>query len=290
MLAVASLKGNERMQLQFTKMHGLGNDFVVLDGVSQSLPAVDTHMVRLLSDRKRGVGCDQVLLLEPPTDQNADFLYRIFNADGEEVEQCGNGARCVAQFAQHKLLPAKNSFVVQTTGASLQLRVLDDDRVGVCMPPPDFTPAAIPLLSESEGPMHTALLAGGVKLSFAALTVGNPHAVFFVAEVKTAQVETIGPALQQSGCFPKGVNVGFCQIVNTGFMRLRVYERGVGETQACGSGACAAVAAGQQLGKLQQTVKVALSGGELDIRWSGMGEWIQMTGRATIAFEGCIEL
>lgn len=278
---------SENTGLRFTKMHGLGNDFIVLDGVSQPL-LVDAAKVRTLADRKSGVGCDQLLLLEPPTVPDADFFYRIFNADGQEVEQCGNGARCIMAFVHHYQLSPKSTLTLQTIAGRLKVRMLKSGCVEAYMPKPEFTPAKIPLLSDLPGPAHKISLADDQQVSFVALSLGNPHAVIFVEDVENCQMNQIVPALQATTCFPEGVNASFCQIVNQGLVRLRVHERGVGETQACGSGACATVAAGCELGKLEQNVRVSLSGGDLDICYRGATEPIKMTGPATIVFDGTL--
>lgn len=278
------------MRLQFTKMHGLGNDFVVLDGVSEHLePEINTDNIIFLGNRRLGIGCDQVLLLEPPTNPAADFLYRIFNADGQEVGQCGNGACCIAQFVSHQKLSEKKNLLLQTQTATLQVQILNDNQSEVCIGAPDFSPAAIPLLSESPGPVHEMNL-NGREITFVALTLGNPHAVIFVPDVELAEVHQLGAELQTAEFFPAGVNVSFCQIADTDSVRLRVYERGVGETQACGSGACASAAAARQLGRVGDQVKVALPGGELDICWHGSDTPIKMKGHAATVFTGHIQL
>lgn len=268
-------------------MQGLGNDFVILDGVSQQID-IDAAMVRQLSHRKLGIGCDQLLLLEPPLDPDVDFFYRIFNADGHEVGQCGNGARCLAQFIRHRQLSLKNQFIVQTQDTKMTLRLLDNDQVEVQIPEPDFNAASVPICTHATGHEHQLLLPDGLTIDCVALSVGNPHAVIFVEDVAQAQVQHIGSAIQASDYFPEGVNVGFCEIADAGMIKLRVYERGVGETLACGSGACAAVAAGRKEKLLNANVQVALTGGELNICWQGHGASIRMTGSASTVFKGSI--
>ena len=276
------------MRLDFVKMQGLGNDFVILDGVSQQID-INAARVQQLSHRKLGVGCDQLLLLEPPLDPDVDFFYRIFNADGHEVGQCGNGARCLAQFIRQQQLSLKNQFIVQTKDTKMTLKLLDNNQAEVQMPAPVFHAADVPVCTSATGHVHRLLLPGDVTIDCVALSVGNPHAVIFVDDVARAQVQPIGSAIQASDYFPEGVNVGFCEIVNTRMIKLRVYERGAGETFACGSGACAAVVAGQKERLLNADVKVALTGGELTICWQGKGASIRMTGSATTVFRGSIE-
>lgn len=279
------------MQLQFTKMHGLGNDFVVLDGITESL-SLTPCVVKMLCDRRRGVGCDQVLLIEPPTQTDVDFGYRIFNADGGEVGQCGNGTRCVAHFVQAKGWVRGNAPIrVQTKTQLMTLELLADGRVSVLMGVPDFTPAKVPICTDESGPEHKVHLNGDKVIEFVALSMGNPHAVIFTPSVAKADVCTIGAALQAAELtFPEQVNVGFCEVVDRCNIKLRVYERGVGETMACGSGACAAVAAGRKLGLLEESVSVSLTGGDLQINWSDMAGELMMTGSAKRVYEGYIEL
>lgn len=275
------------MKLSFVKMHGLGNDFVVLDGISREV-TISEEIVRRLANRKVGIGCDQLLLVEPPKADDADFLYRIFNADGTEVEQCGNGARCVAKFLVDRKLSPKKQIVLQTKSGRLRAEVLDDERVSVDMGEPEFDPEKIPaLINISEGILHEVKLITGEQISFAAVSIGNPHAVIFVEDVDKAEVSMLGSAIQQSELFPKGVNVSFCRALGKDRMRLRVYERGVGETMACGSGACAAVAIGQKLNWLKDRVSVQLTGGTLEVDSSG--GTLKLTGPATQVFESVID-
>ena len=288
---IISSHHNAKMQLPFTKMHGLGNDFVVLDGITTAL-VLDPDRVRKLCDRRRGVGADQLLLVEPPTEADADFRYRIFNADGAEVGQCGNGARCVAHYVQAKGWVQSGAPIrLQTEAQPMTLQIMPDRQVAVSMGVPDFTPAQVPMQTEAPGPMHQLALPSGEPLEFAAVSLGNPHAVIFTDSVARAAVDEIGAAFQKLSLFPERVNVGFCEVIDAEAIKLRVYERGVGETQACGSGACAAVAAGRWLRRLDASVKVSLKGGDLQISWTGKTDAsLMMIGPAASVFEGCIEL
>lgn len=281
-------RGRRRRPLKFTKMHGLGNDFVVIDMVSQHLH-LDARMIRKLADRRFGIGCDQVLLVEPPRDPEVDFRYRIFNGDGQEVEQCGNGARCFARFVRHKKLTNKDIIRVETTAGLIELSMMARGLVRVDMGAPRLDPTLIPFATNEQRSVYT-LEAGGQTLQFGALSMGNPHAVILVDDVEHANLETVGPALQQHPSFERQVNVGFLQILDRQHARLRVYERGAGETLACGSGACAAVVSGILRGQLDQRVEVELSGGKLQIEWAGEDAHVLMTGPATIVFEGQILL
>ena len=276
------------MRLHFSKMHGLGNDFVVVDGVRQHV-ALDAATVRCLADRHTGIGCDQLLLVEPPPDPSFDFRYRIFNADGGEVEQCGNGARCFARFVRDRGLTAKERILVATAAGRLELVVGADGQVTVDMGVPEFEPARIPFTAPARAPSY-ALDTGLGRVEFGAVALGNPHAVLLVDDPERAPVATLGPLLESHPDFPRRVNVGFLGIVDRGHARLRVFERGVGETRACGSGACAAVAVGRLQGLLDPVVAVDLTGGRLVISWPGEGEPVHMTGPAEHVFEGVIEL
>jgi diaminopimelate epimerase len=274
------------MLLRFTKMHGLGNDFVVIDLITQSLD-IDAATIRFLADRHRGVGCDQVLLVEPPTDPAMDFRYRIFNQDGSEAEQCGNGARCIAKFVRDKRLSAKRRLRVETRGGPLTLVCGKNNVVTVGMGVPRLAPADVPFEAAEKAASYT-LDVDGRDVQLSAVSMGNPHAVLLVDDVETAPVATLGPLIESHPRFPNRANVGFMQIVNRGEVRLRVFERGVGETEACGSGACAAMVAGRIRGLLDDRVRVHLHGGYLQIEWHGEGESLQMTGPATTTFEGQI--
>jgi len=276
------------VKLKFSKMQGLGNDFVVIDGISEPV-SLSRQQIRHLADRHFGVGCDQVLLVEPPPDDEVDFSYRIFNADGSEVAQCGNGARCFARFVRAKGLIAKDVIAVATKAGRMLLEVTGEREVRVDMGRPRFAPAEIPIAVHEEMPEYQATLAGR-SWTFGAVSMGNPHAVIEVADVERAPVGGIGEAFQTLPLFPAQVNVGFMQIESPRRARLRVYERGVGETLACGSGACAAAVIGIEWGRLRSPVVVQLPGGALTIEWAGRGESVIMTGRAEFVFEGEIEL
>ena len=275
------------MALRFSKMHGLGNDFVVIDGVRQQV-TLDAATVRRLADRHTGIGCDQLLLVEPPPDASVDFRYRIFNADGGEVEQCGNGARCFARFVHDQGLCDKTALRVATRAGVLELRQEADGQVTVDMGVPEFEPARIPFTAAARATTYRLDTELG-EVSFGAVALGNPHAVLQVDDPDQAPVATLGPLLESHPDFPRRVNVGFLGVVDRGHVRLRVFERGVGETQACGSGACAAVVVGRQQGLLDARVAVDLAGGRLVISWLGEGEPVLMTGPATHVFEGEIE-
>jgi len=276
------------MRVQFAKMHGLGNDFVVIDAINQRFELTPGR-ARALADRKRGVGCDQILLVEAPTDPGVDFNYRIFNADGGEVEQCGNGARCFAVFVRRTGLTGKNSIRVLTSGARMGLHVDDGNQVTVDMGEPELDPGSIPFIADEQS-VDYEIEVGGRTVRIAAVALGNPHAVQLVDDVDSAPVESMGPLIESHPMFPNRVNAGFMQIVSVSEIRLRVYERGVGETLACGSGACAAVVAGRLRGLLDETVKVELRGGHLTVKWPGPGLPVSMTGAATFVYQGEIEL
>ncbi|WP_212787106.1 diaminopimelate epimerase [Ferrigenium kumadai] len=275
------------MQLKFTKMHGAGNDFVVIDGVRQKV-ALSPEQLRFLADRHFGVGCDQILLVEKSQHADADFRYRIFNADGGEVEQCGNGARCFVRFVHdHKLTP-KREIVVETKSGLIKPRLEDDGRVTVNMGAPMFAPEYIPFVG--QGAVSEPLEVAGETLEISAVSMGNPHAVQIVADVEHAPVEKLGPLIEHHPRFPNRVNAGFMQVKDRSHIRLRVYERGAGETLSCGTGACAAVVAGIRRGLLDSPVNVVTRGGQLTIAWNGEGEPVLMTGPAISVFEGEISL
>lgn len=276
------------MLLNFAKMQALGNDFMVVDGISQPLAFAPATISRL-ADRKRGIGFDQLLVVEPPYSPEVDFHYRIFNADGSEVGQCGNGARCFARFVRHLGLTWKNRIRISTLSGEMAVQLEEDGLVTVDIAVPSFVPEQIPMQFVGPGPQHRMLL-NGVETPFTALTVGNPHAVLEVVDVSSAPVAAVGKAVCESPVFPQQANVGFLQIVDRQHVRLRVYERGVGETEACGSGACAAVVAGRQRGLLDEQVHVQLPGGTLIVRWPGEGQVVQLTGPAQLVYEGQIEL
>jgi diaminopimelate epimerase len=273
--------------MRFVKMHGQGNDFVVLDGVRQRLE-LTPELVRRLADRHLGIGCDQLLLVEPAADPANDFRYRIFNADGGEVEQCGNGARCFARYVLDEGLTGKREIRVETAAGVISPRVEDSGQVSVDMGAPRFAPADIPFLAEQERLAYPLRVAGfPVEVSVASM--GNPHAVQLVADVDRAPVTEQGPLIERHPAFPRRVNAGYMQVVARDHIRLRVWERGVGETLACGTGACAAVASGIRLGLLDARVRVTTRGGDLVIRWPGPGHAIMMTGDAVRVFDGEIE-
>lgn len=276
------------MRLPFTKMHGAGNDFVVFDGVTRSI-VLTPEQIRRLADRRFGVGCDQVLVVEPPISPGADFRYRIFNADGGEVEQCGNGARCFARFVLDNGLTTKTEIAVDTLGGRIYPRVERDGMVTVNMGVPRFEPAAIPFHAERQAIVYD-LEVGDQKVSISALSMGNPHAVQVVADVDQAPVAIQGPLIERHPRFPRGVNAGFLQILDRRQVRLRVYERGAGETLACGSGACAAVVAGRLRELLDETVTVRVPGGTLRVTWAGAGEPVWLAGPAATVYQGTVEL
>ncbi|HEX4912288.1 MAG TPA: diaminopimelate epimerase [Permianibacter sp.] len=276
------------MLLNFAKMQALGNDFMIVDGISQPI-AFAASTIQRLADRKRGIGFDQLLLVEPPYSPSVDFHYRIFNADGGEVGQCGNGARCFARFVRHLGLTWKNQIRVSTIAGEMTLQLEDDGLVTADIAIPNFEPDKIPMQFVGPGPEHRMLL-NGVETSFMALSVGNPHAVLEVADVSVAPVASVGKAICENPVFPQQTNVGFLQVLNRNEVRLRVYERGVGETEACGSGASAAVVAGRQRGLLDERVQVHLPGGTLTVSWAGPGQPVRLTGPAQLVFEGQIEV
>lgn len=276
------------MKVRFSKMHGLGNDFVVLDGVRQSI-APTPEQIRFLADRHFGVGCDQLLLVEKATCADVDFRYRIFNADGGEVEQCGNGARCFVRFVHEQGLTDKTEIRVETMSGVISPRLEADENVTVEMGVPVFDPERIPFVSTS-GDVMQSLDVGGESVQITAVSMGNPHAVQVVADVDAAPVVAQGRLIEAHPRFPQRVNAGFMQITGRQSIRLRVFERGVGETMACGTGACAAVVAGIARGLLDTPVRVVTRGGELTIGWNGNGTPVLMSGPAVTVFTGEIEL
>ena len=286
------------MRLRFTKMQGAGNDFVLLDA-TRSPVDLDPAQLRRLADRRLGVGADQVLIVEPSATPGVDFRYRIFNgASGDEVEQCGNGARCFVRFVRARGLTEKKTLVVETMNRRLELREQDDGRVTVDMGAPDFEPLHVPFDTtwlaprsvESGLPLWPVEIGEGRTVTVAVVSMGNPHAVQVVADLDAAPVAVQGPLLERHVRFARGVNAGFMQVVARDAIRLRVFERGAGETLACGTGACAAVAVGIRLGLLDARVDVATRGGRLTIEWAGEGAPVRMTGPAETVFEGEIEL
>ncbi|MHB1300682.1 MAG: diaminopimelate epimerase [Burkholderiales bacterium] len=276
------------MKLEFTKMQGLGNDFVVIDAFSRKVE-LNSRQFRFIADRHFGVGCDQILVVEKPSGKEADFRYRIFNADGGEVEQCGNGARCFVRFVHDRRLTDKREILVETLGGLITPRLEEDGQVTVNMGEPKFEPRDIPFLAEKRS-LTYGLDVGGEEVEISALSMGNPHAVQVVLDVDSAPVTVQGALIESHPRFPKRVNAGFMQLVDRKSIRLRVYERGAGETLACGTGACAAVVAGIAQGLLDNAVRVSARGGDLVVRWEGEGHPVWMTGPAVSVFEGEIEL
>lgn len=275
------------MKIRFTKMQGAGNDFVVLDGIQQPF-MLTTPQIRFIADRHFGIGCDQILLVEKATRPDVDFRYRIFNADGGEVEQCGNGARCFVRFVHEQGLTAKRQIRVETLSGIISPQLEATGEVTVDMGQPRFLPAEIPFISESDAIVQT-LVAGDTSIDISVVSMGNPHAVQVVADVDTAPVAELGPLIESHPRFPKRVNVGFMQVLDAHTVRLRVYERGAGETLACGTGACAAVVAGIRRQLLTSPVRVITRGGELSIAWHG-SDSVLLTGPATTVFTGDIDL
>ncbi len=273
------------MVIEFTKMHGLGNDFVVIDAISQTIN-LSLEQIKMIADRHLGVGCDQLLLVEKSKHDDVEFRYRIFNADGGEVEQCGNGARCFAMFVREQGLTTNSVIAVETARGLIEL-IVKGDQVTVDMGIPDFKPASLPFLEEKQSETYD-LMVNGVVYAIGAVSVGNPHAVMLVDNIDEVDVGTLGKAIVSHPVFPNRVNAGFMQIINRNEIRLRVYERGAGETRACGTGACAAVAVGRLLDKLGEQVTTHLRGGDLSISWSGEGKALLMTGPATTVFQGQI--
>ena len=276
------------MKLKFSKMHGLGNDFVVLDGIRQPV-SLTPEQLRYLADRHFGVGCDQILLVEAAGQPGVDFRYRIFNADGGEVEQCGNGARCFVRFVHDAGLTAKHEISVETQSGIIAPRLEDDGTVTVNMGIPRFLSAEIPFLGDGEAVIH-ALDVANEMLEISGVSMGNPHAVQVVGDVERAPVGTQGPLIENHARFPQRVNAGFMQIVDRHAIKLRVFERGSGETLACGTGACAAAVTGIRRGLLDSPVRVTTRGGDLIIAWEGPGQPVMMTGPAVTVFTGEIEL
>ena len=276
------------MIVEFTKMHGIGNDFVVINAITQQIqlnPLDYSH----IADRRFGIGCDQILLVESPKEDNIDFHYRIFNADGSEVAACGNGARCFARYVKEKGLSDKRSLRVATSAGVITLTHIDDNLIEVDMGVPRFEPSEIPF-SASQRSSEYSLCVEDSEQTISAVSMGNPHAVLLVPDVDLAPVERLGPLIEHHKRFPERTNVGFMQVLNRGEIRLRVFERGTGETLACGSGACAAVAAGRQLGLLDKEVVTHLRGGDLVIKWPSEGQSVLMRGPAQTVYEGSIEI
>ena len=276
------------MRLHFAKMHGLGNDFMIVDLVTQR---ADPHaeQIRTWADRRTGIGFDQFLEVLPPDDPDADFRYRIFNADGSEAEQCGNGARCFARFVVDAGLTVKRDLDIQTPTGRIRTRLSDSGDVEVDMGVPSTDPREIPFVTESHASSYSIDVAGA-NVDLIPVSIGNPHAVLFVDDVEAADVDGIGRALQSHDAFPDAVNVGFMEVVGRRLARLRVYERGVGETLACGSGACAAMVAARLHKRLDRRAKIALPGGELRLTWHGAGANVKISGPANLVFTGRVQL
>jgi len=276
------------MLIKFTKMHGLGNDFMVVDMISQHAH-LRPEQVRKLADRHFGIGFDQLLLVEPPGRPDVDFRYRIFNADGSEVEQCGNGARCFARYVIDNKLTPKSTMRVETNTGIIELTVSPDGRVLVDMGTPRLQPVDVPFVADQMAAEYPVEV-NGEQVIVSAVSMGNPHCVLLTDDIKTAPVESLGSLLESHERFPERVNVGFMEIIHRRFVHLRVFERGVGETMACGTGACAAVVAGQLRGLLDSRVEVKLPGGNLQIEWLGEGHSVMMEGPATKVFDGQVRV
>lgn len=274
--------------IPFTKMHGLGNDFVVINRIVHPVE-LRTEQYRRIADRHTGIGCDQILLVEQAKSAEADFGYRIFNADGGEVEQCGNGVRCFARYVREHGLCDKDEIAVETARGMVYPRLDNQGMVTVNMGAPRFEPEEIPFIADAMSSRYPLELGGG-PVEVGVVSMGNPHAVQLVEDISSAPVATLGPEIETHPRFPNRVNAGFMQVINPKSVALRVFERGVGETQACGTGACAAVVVGRQMGLLDDTVEVRLPGGVLEIRWQGPGYPVWMRGPAVTVFEGTIDL
>jgi diaminopimelate epimerase len=274
------------MRIEFLKMQGLGNDFLVFDAPAAQL---DSSRLRALADRHTGVGFDQALMLETPRDPNSRVFYRIFNSDGSEVEQCGNGARCIAALLYSRAPELGRNLLMGSPGGAVRAHVREDGMVSVDMGVPNFDPRSLPMTADAEAPAYS-LDVDGVAVEIGAVSMGNPHAVLHVPDIKAAPIEQFGPSIERHPRFPKRTNVGFVQIVGRGHLRLRVFERGVGETLACGTGACAAVAVGRRSGLLDAEVRVDLPGGTAWVSWDAEDEPVWLTGPATTVFTGSIDI
>jgi diaminopimelate epimerase len=277
------------MRIEFLKMQGLGNDFLVFDAPATADSHLDSHRVRALADRHTGVGFDQALMLERPRDAASRVFYRIFNSDGTEVEQCGNGARCIAALLYARAPELGRDLVMGSVGGSVRAHVRDDGLVSVDMGVPNFDPRSLPMIATAEAPTYS-LQVDGSEVQIGAVSMGNPHAVIQVADVKTAPVDRFGPSIEHHPRFPQRINVGFMEVAGRGHIRLRVFERGAGETLACGTGACAAVAVGRLRGLLDAEVRVDLPGGSAMVSWAAAGEHLWLTGPATTVFTGSIDI
>jgi diaminopimelate epimerase len=277
------------MRIEFTKMQGLGNDFVVFDAAGTAGAPLDPDKVRALADRRLGVGFDQALMLEAPRDPAHRAGYRIFNADGGEVEQCGNGARCIAALLYARAPELGRELSMESPGGTVRARVREDGLVSVDMGAPNFDPRALPMDAPAEAPSYS-LEVEGEAIDYGAVSMGNPHAVLRVADVQSAPVEHLGPRIERHRRFPRRTNVGFMQIVDRRRIGLRVFERGVGETRACGTGACAAAAVGRRQGLLEADVRIDLPGGTAHVSWTGPGEHLWLTGPAATVFTGILDV
>jgi diaminopimelate epimerase len=277
------------MRLDFLKMQGLGNDFLVFDAAPATRHSVDSNKLRALADRHTGIGFDQALMLQAPREARSRVFYRVFNSDGSEVEQCGNGARCVAALMYARQPELGREMTMESTGGVVHARVREDGMVSVDMGIPNFEPRSLPMEARAEMPVYS-LEIDGADIEFGAVSMGNPHVVLRVPDVKSAPVERFGPTIERHRLFANRTNVGFMQVVDRSRIRLRVHERGVGETQACGTGACAAVAFGAKRDLLDSEVRVDLPGGSAIVSWSGPGQHIWLTGPATMVFTGSIDI
>ena len=278
-----------RMRIEFLKMQGLGNDFLVFDAPAAADSPLDSRRLRALADRHTGVGFDQALMLERPRDADSRVFYRIFNSDGTEVEQCGNGARCIAALLYARAPEMGRDLVMGSPGGTVHAHVGDDGLVSVDMGVPNFDPRSLPMIAAAQTPTYS-LQVDGTEVEIGAVSMGNPHAVIQVSDVKTAPVERFGPSIEHHPRFPQRTNVGFMEIAGRGHIRLRVFERGAGETLACGTGACAAVAVGRVRGLLDTKVRVDLPGGSAMVSWAAAGEHLWLTGPATTVFTGSIDI
>ncbi len=279
-----------RMRIEFVKMQGLGNDFLVFDApMVAGYEFIESDRLRSLADRRTGVGFDQALILEPPRDAGSRVFYRVFNADGSEVEQCGNGARCIAALMYARRPELGREFKMQSAGGTVDARVHADGLVSVNMGVPNFEPRSLPMEAPAEAAVYS-LRIGDEEVEFGAVSMGNPHAVLLVQDVKAAPLERLGPAIERHPCFPQRTNVGFMEIIDRTHVRLRVFERGVGETRACGTGACGAVAVGRRRGALDAQVRVELPGGTATVSWGAPGEPLWLTGPAQTVFRGSIDI
>jgi len=276
------------MVVKFTKMHGLGNDFVVIDATSAPLD-LSVQLLQKISNRKTGVGCDQLLIVEAASEPDVDFNYRVINQDGTEVGQCGNGARCLARFVHEQGLTDKRDLIVKTITTRLQLKLNDLDHIVVNMGAPEFEPKKIPFLADSRQDRYS-LDINGEPVLCSVLSMGNPHAVQFVEDIETAPVLSQGPLVEKHPLFPQYTNACYAQVIDRGRVKARVFERGVGETMACGSGACAIMVAARQLDLVADRTRIELAGGELEISWAGEGQGVEMAGPAVKVFESELDL